>query len=240
MSRVTKLTFWDSHSADFPVDTSMKDDRYLMAVYVLSDTAHEGMDICDYGIFSVGYGPGTLNVEAKRFGISWDRYSKKGNEARRVKGGVTQYRKVKMMQYPDTLKWVVHQEADGTVRLYKPQLLQTEGRCRMYSRGLKGYDVTGWEWKKILDNCNKDGFTYAEVNKMHERNEARMVWQTMSSDNWSVRYDGKSVIEVLANNRKVTYAELVNIITNEGGCIDKMGVIRKGEAANKIYNPYEG
>ena len=53
------------------------------------------------------------------------------------------------------------------------------------------------------------------------------------SQAWSVIFDGKNVLGILALKPKCTYKELLNIIHNEGGYVDSEGIIHKGEAANK-------
>lgn len=51
--------------------------------------------------------------------------------------------------------------------------------------------------------------------------------------NWSVEYDGKSILELMAAKSKMTYAEIENVIVNEGGYI-KDGTIHAGSAKDKL------
>lgn len=53
--------------------------------------------------------------------------------------------------------------------------------------------------------------------------------------NWSVDYDGKSILILLAKKPKMTYAEISIVIKAEGGYVDSKGIIHKGTARNKIY-----
>lgn len=53
--------------------------------------------------------------------------------------------------------------------------------------------------------------------------------------NWSVDYDEKSILVLLALKPKMTYGEIINVIVNEGGYVDSKGIIHKGTAKNKVY-----
>lgn len=52
--------------------------------------------------------------------------------------------------------------------------------------------------------------------------------------NWSVEYDGQSVLQLLKDKPKMSYKEVMNVITNEGGYVDAKSIIHKGTAENKI------
>lgn len=54
------------------------------------------------------------------------------------------------------------------------------------------------------------------------------------SVNWSVDWEGKSVLELLAEKPKMSYADVMEVIHNEGGYINENAVICKGTAKNKI------
>lgn len=56
--------------------------------------------------------------------------------------------------------------------------------------------------------------------------------------NWSVDYDGKSVLEAMTDRPKIDYWTLNNVIKSEGGFIDDKGIIHKGSAKNKIGELY--
>lgn len=44
---------------------------------------------------------------------------------------------------------------------------------------------------------------------------------------WSVEMDGKNILAILLTHPKMTYEEVVNIIKNEGGSVDKAGIIHR-------------
>lgn len=54
------------------------------------------------------------------------------------------------------------------------------------------------------------------------------------TNNWSVEYDSKSVLDLLNDKPNATYAHVKMIIVNEGGSIDDKGIIHAGTAVNKI------
>lgn len=56
----------------------------------------------------------------------------------------------------------------------------------------------------------------------------------ISTTNWSVEFDGKQILALLILKEKMTYEEVVRVITNEGGYVDSKGIIYKGTAENKI------
>lgn len=51
---------------------------------------------------------------------------------------------------------------------------------------------------------------------------------------WSIKFDGKSVVELLAEKPKMSYAEVLQVIQNEGGYVDSKGIVHKGTAKNKV------
>ena len=54
------------------------------------------------------------------------------------------------------------------------------------------------------------------------------------SVNWSVDWEGKSVLELLAEKPKMSYTDVMTVIHNEGGYVDAKAIIHKGMAKNKI------
>lgn len=52
--------------------------------------------------------------------------------------------------------------------------------------------------------------------------------------NWSVEFDGKSIIPLLAVKPGLSFNEVKMIIQNEGGYVDDKGIIHKGSAEDKI------
>ena len=250
---MSKMTFWDAHPADYPEDYIFCADsgKYVMAVYILNDSADNPED-CDYGVFGCGYGDNTLNSKERigdRFGPSYQRepkFTPKGKPMKaprhKIVNGVMMYGYTKPLRYPDKLKWIIHKEPDGSTWLYKPQMLEKNACETCYGRGTKAYDVTGWSYMRIMENCNKEGFTYKEINdreKAISNRETRVIGdRMMSTNNWSIQYDGQLLFLVMANYPKMSMAEFTNVIENEGGYVDEQGFIRRGKAENKVYNPY--
>ena len=58
--------------------------------------------------------------------------------------------------------------------------------------------------------------------------------KTLVTVNWSVQYDGHSVLELVGEKPKMTFAEIMQVIKNEGGYVDSKAIIHKGTAENKI------
>lgn len=56
---------------------------------------------------------------------------------------------------------------------------------------------------------------------------------TITTNNWSVEFDGQSVMDLMMTKPKMSYAEVLRIIINEGGYVDN-GIIHKGTAINKV------
>ena len=56
----------------------------------------------------------------------------------------------------------------------------------------------------------------------------------IATNNWSVEFDGKLILGLLILKEKMTYEEVVQVITNEGGYVDSEGIVHKGTAENKI------
>lgn len=227
----TKLAFRDDHPCDFPEAFTMDGDRYLKAVYILNDTAiDEDSTECDYGVFNCGFGDDTLN-KGKHFGKSWESGQPKSKKVVvKVREGSTQYRKMKMLRYPDSLQWLIHKEVDGEVWLYKPQKI--EPHC--YGRGTKAYNVTGWTYDMILNNCYKEGFNGNEV-RQREGIKTRPIGPRtgLGIDKevmWCKEFDGKSIIPLVASRPKMTMTEIINVIVNEGGSVDENLIVHAPRA----------
>lgn len=58
--------------------------------------------------------------------------------------------------------------------------------------------------------------------------------KTIITYNWSTDFEGKSVMEILANKPKMTYKEILNVIKNEGGYINEDAIVCKGTARDKV------
>ena len=54
------------------------------------------------------------------------------------------------------------------------------------------------------------------------------------TNNWSVEYDGHSILEFMIVKSNCSYEHAKMVIEGEGGSIDNDGIIHKGTAENKI------
>lgn len=54
--------------------------------------------------------------------------------------------------------------------------------------------------------------------------------------NWSIEFDGKNVMGLVALKPKMTYAELLTVIRAEGGYVDSNGIVHKGTATDKLWS----
>lgn len=58
--------------------------------------------------------------------------------------------------------------------------------------------------------------------------------KVMATNNWSVEWDGKSIIDFMTEKAKCPYGHAKAVIENEGGYVDSDGIIHVGTAKNKI------
>lgn len=54
--------------------------------------------------------------------------------------------------------------------------------------------------------------------------------------NWSVEFDGKNVMGLVALKPKMTYAEILIVIRAEGGYVDSNGTVHRGTARDKLWS----
>lgn len=54
------------------------------------------------------------------------------------------------------------------------------------------------------------------------------------TNNWSIQYDGRSILEFMMEKTDCPYGHAKQVIENEGGYVDSNGIIHKGTAENKI------
>lgn len=260
----TKLTFWDNHNVDYPIHAlfcggdGKHKAKYLKAIYQLDDSALPDSNEFDLGIFQVGYGDNTLNNKGAdpeenlyaranpkgSFGMRFQmdpKFSKKGNpiEPRvyKVKDGVTLRGYSSPLRYPDKLLWVIHKESDGSVWLYRPQVVEKNECHTCYGRGTKAYNITGKDLYAVMDECGKDGYCYKDIID-EERYTSESVnhgsgihWTNKSGAHnmqlvkWSKEFDGKNIMALCIVKPKMTFNEIMNVITNEGGTVDPDGTI---------------
>ena len=56
-----------------------------------------------------------------------------------------------------------------------------------------------------------------------------------STLNWSIEWDDKTILLLVMQKPKMSYKEILDVITAEGGYVDSEGIIHKGTAENKVY-----
>ena len=56
-----------------------------------------------------------------------------------------------------------------------------------------------------------------------------------STLNWSIDWDDKTILLLVMQKPKMSYKEILDVITAEGGYVDSEGIIHKGTAENKVY-----
>ena len=57
---------------------------------------------------------------------------------------------------------------------------------------------------------------------------------TIVTNNWSVQYDGLSILLFMLERTKCSLEHAKQVIENEGGYVDSEGIIHKGTASNKV------
>ena len=63
----------------------------------------------------------------------------------------------------------------------------------------------------------------------------KTVAKVSCTNNWSVEWDNKPVLLLVMQKPKMTYKEILDVITAEGGYVDSEGIVHKGTAENKVY-----
>lgn len=56
----------------------------------------------------------------------------------------------------------------------------------------------------------------------------------ITTNNWSVQYDGLSIMVLMMERANCPFGHAKQVIENEGGYVDSKGIIHKGTAENKI------
>lgn len=74
------------------------------------------------------------------------------------------------------------------------------------------------------DDCNKV-----------EENKSRLGDKISTTSNWSIEWDDKPILLLVMQKPKMSYKEILDVITAEGGYVDSEGIIHKGTAENKVY-----
>lgn len=58
----------------------------------------------------------------------------------------------------------------------------------------------------------------------------------ITSVEWSIKYEGHSVLELLGDYPKETFGNVMLVIKNEGGFVDNNAIIHRGTATTKIVD----
>lgn len=56
----------------------------------------------------------------------------------------------------------------------------------------------------------------------------------ITTNNWSVQYDGRSILNLLQEKPNCTFEHAMLVIRNEGGYVDSNAIVHKGTAENKV------
>lgn len=59
-----------------------------------------------------------------------------------------------------------------------------------------------------------------------------------STLNWSIEWDNQPVLVLVMQRPKMSYKEILDVITAEGGYVDSEGIIHRGTAEDKVYVVY--
>lgn len=62
---------------------------------------------------------------------------------------------------------------------------------------------------------------------IQEPPRSNLPWTIYNEDRWSIEFDGKSILALCILKPKMTYAEIKNVILNEGGSIDAAGIVHR-------------
>lgn len=110
-------------------------------------------------------------------------------------------------------RWPIIETADGTRWLCSP------------TTGDRLYDVTGCPRNYII--CAIHDGTYYNWSRYTNKPDKTYSPKEFHGYKWSWLFDGKHVLALCAWKPKMTYGEIRNVILNEGGTIDKDGIIHK-------------
>ena len=90
-----------------------------------------------------------------------------------------------------------------------------------------------YEGTAIMDELADHFYSIHDAEKLatHRRVLGKRI---IATNNWSVQYDGQSVVAVMCLKDKMTFETLNRVVTNEGGYIDANGIIHKGTAEDKL------
>ncbi len=102
------------------------------------------------------------------------------------------------------------------------------------NRRLARCGMPKYEPESIIVMLKEKEITVSDCNKVEEAHNRKPVRQLVTN-NWSVEWDGKPALLLVAEKPKMSYKEILQVIQNEGGYVDSNGIIHKGTAENKVY-----
>lgn len=100
---------------------------------------------------------------------------------------------------------------------------------RLARCGMPKYDPKG-----IIGMLEDKEITAHDCRLVEEAKKRPIEKRTLTTINWSVEWDGKPALLLVAEKPKMSYKEILQVIQNEGGYVDPNGIIRKGTAVNKV------
>lgn len=93
-------------------------------------------------------------------------------------------------------------------------------------RKLCGTVLPGTEPYKVGLRIEDRDITVRDAYNPEDRHR-HQHWEIQHENRWSVEFDGKSILALVILKPKMTYAEIKNIIINEGGSVDAQGIIHR-------------
>lgn len=108
-------------------------------------------------------------------------------------------------------------------------------KANPYSKRLARANLFNFKPEQIIAMLTDKDITVADCNKISQHETRSINKKVALTSNWSTRYDGHHVLELVMTHAKMSYREMLNIIQNEGGYVDSDGIVHKGTAEDKVY-----
>lgn len=108
-------------------------------------------------------------------------------------------------------------------------------KAEPYNKRLVRTNMWDWSPDRIIACIKGKEITASEARAVEEHKSRCIETRQMITNNWSVEWDGKPALLLVAEKPKMSYKEILQVIQNEGGYVDSNGIIRKGTAENKVY-----
>ena len=100
-------------------------------------------------------------------------------------------------------------------------------------RRLASYNIGEWRPEAIIARIHDRDISISDCRRIEEH-RSHIRERISVTNNWSVQYDGRSILELLKEKPNCTYEHALLVISNEGGYVDDKAIVRKGTAENKI------